>query len=341
MKWRTASCVVLILALGSSARLQSQETRPNESVSASFPDKNWEVKIDSPGFAVESGGPKSDGREYLLASNANTGIILSVTLEESKDGADSKTCPEFLRKRVDGLSQLDVKDIRSSEINSMAVIEYLLPKLQGIPVRQKNVVLCTTKQDVYIDVHLSKAQFQPSDEPLLLDVLAHLHISDRATLADSGPQGGAAARTSSDYFAEGSRYYVANDFTNAIGPYEKALNLEKQQRHLSRDYWRVLVDSLGMAYGITGELNRSEETFDYGISQDPDYPMFYYNLGCVAAERNDMDKAMTYLSKAFSLKAHSIPGEKMPDPRQDDSFQRFMSNAQFRKLADSLESPSN
>ena len=63
--------------------------------------------------------------------------------------------------------------------------------------------------------------------------------------------------------------------------------------------------------------------------------------GCVAAERNDMDKAMTYLSKAFSLKANSNPGEKMPDPRRDDSFQRFMSNAQFRKLADSLEAPSN
>src|SRR6202050_2339877 len=216
MKWRTASCVVWILALGSSARLQSQETRPNESVSASFPDKSWEVKIDSPGFAVESSGPKSDGREYLLASNAKTGIILSVTLEESKDGADSKTCPEFLRKRVDGLSQLDVRDVKTSEINSMAVIEYLLPKVQGIPLQQKNVVLCTANQDVYVDVHLSKAQFQPSDESLLLEVLAHLHISDRGTSADSESQGAPRARTSSDYFAEGSRYYVANDFKSAI-----------------------------------------------------------------------------------------------------------------------------
>jgi hypothetical protein len=341
MKWRTASCVVLMLTMGGSAPLRSQETRPNESISVSFPGENWEIKIDSPGFAVESVGPKPDGREYLLANNSKTGIVLSVTLEESKDGADSKTCPEFLRKRVDGLSQLDVRDVKSSEINSMAVIEYLLPKVQGIPLQQKNVVLCTANQDVYVDVHLSKAQFQPSDESLLLEVLAHLHISDRGTSADSEPQRGPGARTSSDYFAEGSRYYLANDFKNAIGPYEEALNLEKRQRRLSRDYWRVLVDNLGMAYGISGDLSHSEATFDYGISQDPDYPMFYYNLGCVAAERNDMDKAMTYLSKAFSLKSNSNPGEKMPDPRRDDSFQRFMSNVQFRKLADSLEAPSN
>ena len=341
MNCRVASCVLLILTLGSPALVRSQEVKPKESIGVSFPGKNWEIRIDSPGFVVETEGPKSDGREYLLANNSKTGIVLSVTLEESEDGADSKTCPEFLRKRVDGLSELGVKDVKASEINSMAVIEYLLPKPEGIPVRQENFVLCTAKEDVYIDVHLSKAQFQPSDESLFLDVLAQLHILDRAVSVASKPDRESGPKTSSDYFAEGSRYYVANDFKSAIGPYEKALSLEKQQRQLTKNYWRVLVDNLGMAYGVTGDLSRSEETFNYGISQDPNYPMFYYNLGCAAAERNDMDKAMDYLRKAFALKANSIPGEGMPDPRRDDSFQRFMSNAQFRKLADSLESPSN
>ncbi len=341
MDCRAASCVVLILTVGNLGPARSQDAKTKEGVSVSFPGKTWEVKIDSPGFAIETEGLKSDGREYLLANNSKTGIVLSVTLEESKDGADSRTCPEFLRKRAEGLSDLGVTDIKPSEINSMAVIEYLLPKPGGVPLRQKNFVLCTAKEDVYVDVHLSKVQFQQSDESLLSDVLAHLHISDRAASAASKPEGDAGVRTSSDYFAEGGRYFVANDFKGAIGPYEKALGLEKQQRQLNKNYWRVLVDNLGMAYGITGDLKRSEETFNYGVSQDPDYPMFYYNLGCVAAERNDMDKAMDYLSKAFALKANSIPGEGMPDPRKDDSFQRFMSNAQFRKLADSLESPSN
>ncbi len=341
MNCRVASCILLILTVGPFARARPQDGKSKESVRVSFPGKNWEIVVDSPGFAVETQGAKSDGREYLLANNSKTGIELSVTLEESKDGADSKTCPEFLRKRVDALSELGVKDVKPSEINSMAVIEYLLPNPGGVPLHQKNFVLCTAKEDVYVDVHLSKVQFQQSDEALFLDVLAQLHISDRAASPASKPEGDAGVRTSSDYFAEGGRYYVANDFKGAIGPYEQALVLEKQQRQLTKNYWRVLVDNLGMAYGITGDLKRSEETFNYGISQDPDYPMFYYNLGCVAAERNDMDKAMDFLRKAFALKANSIPGEGMPDPRQDDSFQRFMSNAQFRKLADSLESSSN
>jgi hypothetical protein len=50
---------------------------------------------------------------------------------------------------------------------------------------------------------------------------------------------------------------------------------------------------------------------------------------------------LSFLGKAFARRAHSIPGEEMPDPRQDDSFQRFMSNDQLRKFADSLESSPN
>jgi hypothetical protein len=110
---------------------------------------------------------------------------------------------------------------------------------------------------------------------------------------------------------------------------------------LSQNYWRALVDNLGMAYGITSDLQHAEETLDYGVSQDPAYPMFYYNLACVAAGRQDMTKSMDLLGKAFVRKANSIPGEAVPDPRQDDSFQGFMSNDQFRRFADSLESPAH
>jgi tetratricopeptide (TPR) repeat protein len=233
------------------------------------------------------------------------------------------------------MSELGIKDVKASEVGSMAVIEYLLPKVQGVPLQQKNFIGCAAKDDIYIDLHLSKVLFKPADESLFNDILNHVHIGDRATQSSDSDA------TSFDYFREGSQFYAANDFRNAIGPYQKALDLEKQQPELSKNYWHVLVDNLGMAYGITNDLKRAEETFNYGVSKDPDYPMFYYNLGCVYAERNDMDKSMDYLRKAFALKANSIPGESMPDPRHDDSFQRFMSNERFRKFADSLVTTPN
>jgi hypothetical protein len=341
MKFGTAWWALVLLVAAVCLRAQSQGSAPKESLSVAFPGKAWEVKIDSPGFVIQTDERQSDGRQYLLATDPASALVLSVTLEATSGPADGKACPDFLKHRVDGLANLGVTDVKSSEVHSMAVIEYMIPVAGGLPVRQENLVLCAARENVFIDVHLSKAQFHSSDESLFLDVLNRLHIRETSSLAASEPQSGTETKTSMEFFSEGSRYYLASDFKSAIGPFENALALEKKQRRLSQNSWRVLVDNLGMAYGITGDLRHAEATLNYGIGQDPDYPMFYYNLGCVAAERNEMNKTMDFLGKAFARKANSIPGEGMPDPRQDDSFQRFMSNDQFRKFADSLESNSN
>ena len=95
-------------------------------------------------------------------------------------------------------------------------------------------------------------------------------------------------------------------------------------------------DNLGMAYGISGNLKDAKATFEYGISHDPQYPLFHYNMACTYAELNDKVNAMEQLTKAFELRANAIPGEKMPDPRKDDSFARFMKDPEFSALAERL-----
>jgi tetratricopeptide (TPR) repeat protein len=91
-----------------------------------------------------------------------------------------------------------------------------------------------------------------------------------------------------------------------------------------------------MSYGITGNLQKAKETFEYGLSKDPEYPLFYYNLACTYAETDNATEAKDYLKKAFDHKANVLPGESMPDPRNDDSFQKLMKNKEFRELAETL-----
>lgn len=129
---------------------------------------------------------------------------------------------------------------------------------------------------------------------------------------------------------EGSDHYLRRDFKKAIGPYQKALDLEKQKRTLEQNLWRVLVDNLGMSYGISGNLKVAKETFEYGISEDPDYPMFYYNMACTYGEMDNMEKAIEYLRLAFARKDNMIPGENFPDPAKDSSFARFADNEKFK-----------
>ena len=131
------------------------------------------------------------------------------------------------------------------------------------------------------------------------------------------------------FMGEASRFFLEQDFKAAIGPYQKALDLEKKTRTLDQTLWRVLVDNLGMSYGISGDLKRAKETFEYGLSKDPEYAMFHYNMACTYAEMNDVDKAILYLRQAFQYKKNMIKGEHFPDAWTDDSFQRFMNNDKF------------
>jgi TPR repeat protein len=58
---------------------------------------------------------------------------------------------------------------------------------------------------------------------------------------------------------QASRFYLEGDYRRAIPPYQKALDREKSNRTLSDALWRVLVDNLGMSYGISGDLKKAKE----------------------------------------------------------------------------------
>lgn len=335
-----------LLVISLAPNVSSQTGPPQEKLFVTYPGKSWGLQIDSPGFVVDLNQRKEDGRQYLMATNRKTGIVVSVTLEQGNSPADDSTCPEFLARRVQTLpAGMKATDVRSSRISDMSVIEYQIPEMQTIPLRQHNLVGCMTKDDVYIDIHLSKVQFNASDEKLFTDLLDTVKIieipskTSAAATRQPDPPASADNRTSLQLFLEGSVYFRANNFQKAIDPYRHALELEKKDPKLDRDLWCVLVDNLGMAYGISGDLNHAEEVYVYGLSKDPQYPMFFYNMACVSAERGDMDKTMAFLQKAFAFKANMIQGETMPDPRHDDSFQSFMSNDRFRKFVDSLYAP--
>ena len=145
-------------------------------------------------------------------------------------------------------------------------------------------------------------------------------------------------KTSMDYLQEGSVYYLKGDYKRAIPPYQKALDLEKQERKLEKKFWIVLVDNLAMAYGISGDIKRSQEVCMYGISVEPTYPLFYYNMACGYGELDDEQNAIKYLRPAFKYKANMMPGERLPDPMTDSSFARFRDSETFKAALKEMKS---
>ena len=284
--------------------------------------KDWGVVLELPGFVAKSVETKADGRRYMVAENETTKVVVSLTLERVESGKQTSSCRESLEKRTKN-PPLKIKDVRFSRSGDLDVMRYLVPEFRGEHLNQESMFACQLYDSAYIDLHVSKTNYVAADEPFFADVLNSMHIDQ-------------VQRSSMELVQQASLLYLRHDFKGAIGPYSQALELEKVNPTLEKPLWYMVIDNLGMSYGITGDLQNAKGIFEYGVSKDPTYPLFYYNLACTYAEMGDAAQAGNYLKKAFDYKANVLPGENMPDPTKDDSFKKLMKDKEFRELAETL-----
>lgn len=277
--------------------------------------------LELPGFTVKSVETKGDGRRYMAAENSETHVVVSLTLEEVNQSAGA-SCRDSLEKKAKK-PPFKVQDVKFSQAGEADLMEYTVPEAQGMHVNQKSLFACEFHDGAYIDLHVSKVNFQPADAPLLSQVFNSMKIAS-------------VQRSSLELIQQASRLYLQHDYQGAINPYSQALDMEKAKPELQKPLWYVLIDNLGMSYGMTGNLQKAKETLEYGIAKDSTYPLFYYNLACTYAEMGKAEDASQNLRKAFEYKANVLAGEAMPDPRTDDSFKKLMKNPDFRQLAEAL-----
>jgi tetratricopeptide (TPR) repeat protein len=288
----------------------------------SVPDKPVALQIDLRQLSLQENTLRPDGAgARLLAHDA------SWTLSAFAYPVESVLTAQALREQEwGGLRKAPVKamQVKTSERGATALLEYFVESFQGKNIQQKNVVAYRVSGNQGFEVHISKVGYSPDD-----DVFFNAFLDAIKLLENFQPD-------SRDRFRYGSFFYLQKNWPRAIEQYEKALDLERTKKALPQAEWRVLVDNLGMAYGISGDLQRAKRMFEFGITQDPEYPMFHYNLACSDAELNDLDNALQDLRAAFRYRANSIPGEGMPDPAKDSSFEKYMNDPRFKAEAQQL-----
>lgn len=130
----------------------------------------------------------------------------------------------------------------------------------------------------------------------------------------------------------GQTLFREEKFAETIALYEKVRALERAGTKLTLTQHRVLTDQLAMAYGISGRRADSKTLLEESIRSDPEYPLNYYNLACLAADEDDKGKVLSNISLAFEHKEHVLKGEQMPDPRTDSSFQKYARDEDFINL---------
>lgn len=315
--------ILVYAALPVSASLAEQ---PRQIAIVALIEKPWAVSLDITDYTVRVDGVTPDGRRYFFATHAATSMTLSVTLERVSGQATVQECLAHLRQVAQISTASNNRRVTEYALGNMSVIQYVRPGLHEDRGDRLHVLACMAKENVYTDVHISKAEVNSGDEALLRGVLTELDIAP------------AAAVGSLDYFRAGNAPYLQAHYAQAIPLYEQALALEQSHPTLDKPLWLLLVHNLGMAYRMTGDLLRARVIFEYGISQDPLHPLFHYNLARIYAGMNDRDHAMQSLDAAFR-NHHPTGNESLPDPRQDVSFKRFMLDPSFRTLAEFLMQP--
>ncbi len=292
------------------------------------------LSLELSGFHTDADEMKADGRRYLMATHPQTGVIVSVTLERGPSAASRQGCVAHLAQLKNGPFVVRGHDVTFDTASAIPRLEYTIAETQGVHVEQRNVRTCLAQGNTYADIHLSKVLYKAAEAPLFDRVLSTIQLIDDPAQRNRPAPGSPAS--SLELFKKGSVYYLQNRYTQAIPFYQQAVDLEKASPQLEKTYWRVLVDNLGMAYGLTGRLADAKATFEYGVSIDAQYPMFYYNLACTYAEMQADAEAIRALKTAFRYRHNVNAGEQMPDPRTDSSFQRLMGRPDFRTLVDRL-----
>jgi len=115
----------------------------------------------------------------------------------------------------------------------------------------------------------------------------------------------------------------------ASDAYSAALNNDPNGM-LTDEEKRQVRDQIGVSTALGGNLPKAKSIFEEAIKSDPDYPLYRYNLACTYAEMDDLDSAIEHLREAWKRRKNLAEGERFPDPRQDSSFKRFLSDKRFQ-----------
>jgi hypothetical protein len=326
--------VYLALVLLGSASGFAQDVAAPEKFSVWLPSKTWALELEAPGFVLKANEIQRDGRRYFLAQNDKTQLIASVFLESMKGPPAPGECKRSLEEKVKRNSSLTLNGLKGvvyRESERMEILEFSMPEVNGVPANQKNIFGCLIKDNVFVDIHVSKLRFKAADQPAFDELMRSFHFVSKEAVTAAVPVG-----NSLRLFQQGSRYFIEQNYRDSIAPYQQALNIEKVTPTLEKKLWYVLVDNLAMAYGITNDFPNSQRVIEYGISKEPNYPLFYYNLACIAGEKADARNAQANLKLAYDRRANALPGESLPDARTDDSFQKLMQDKGFQQFADAL-----
>src|SRR5437879_7948194 len=166
----------LILVQVSSMRATAQEKR----LEFTFADVPWTLTIPADDFQLAEKQMRADGHGiYFHLVDEKQEINLSMFIEPVKNCTDSKSCRDFIWK-TGNPEWINPQHVVQSEIGGVSVLELMVPKFQGMDLRQQNVYAEFVQDGFWVDMHISKVLYKPEEHQLFERIIKSVKFEPKA-----------------------------------------------------------------------------------------------------------------------------------------------------------------
>jgi tetratricopeptide (TPR) repeat protein len=321
------SVKILLVAVVAVALLSGRAVFAGETneLHLAIPGSSWSLEINRPDFTIQQLGFSRDGSSAkLTAVNEENGVIMTAFLEKAETPGDAKVCREFYWSKAQQ-SPMKKDDIKLSEVGPVALVEYTIKGFENVEFNQKNMNAYLSGHGYWVDVHISKTQFKPEDEAVMMSIVKSVRFNDHFEPSVL------------EWGSWGTFFMSRKNYAEAARCNTKAMELDKTAHVLNRELKVFLLIDLIDCYGNLGDMKKAKELTELGLKKEPGYPAFYYCLACYYAETGDKENALKNLRLAFENKAKLFKGDTLSNPKTDPSFSKYLDDPDFKKFCDGLD----
>jgi hypothetical protein len=138
----------------------------------------WKLQLAANGFQTLQDDWSDDrkSRQFMATSN-DSGLILSVFMEPAlKPGSGAVVRDVYWGRAKQSPMKKEQVKLSALKANSAAMVEYITPDLDGVPVNDRNENVYIAHDGVWLDIHLSKTGFIAADQHLFDEIVNHIQF---------------------------------------------------------------------------------------------------------------------------------------------------------------------
>lgn len=306
-----------------------------------WPGKDWSVDVSLPAFRITFEESLKDNAGYLFVATMNHDsqaarriVMLTIRLEAAKVKGSDRDVRDSAAKMLIKSEGVDAASVKTFEYKQIPAIKYSIVNpmarayspypapLGALGAAGRGIEAFFVKDDVWIKFRLNGLSLKKQDEQLFYALLDSIRFTDTSTPSSSF-----------DYLYKAKTLLRQKRYAEAVAQLNIALGLEQKQRQLDAVHWRKLLGYLLDIYSAAGDRANLKALLDYGVGNDPTFPLFHLGLAYYYADQGDMDNTIAALEKAYSYRNNDpwTTGWAWIDPMTHPSFQQFTKNEKFRK----------